>query len=176
MDFAQVAISLRPMKTKCDSTRSAQGSVEMSTFRQARRTVLSLCLSAWMTCLPILSASESCVLCQANCEQRCCCTQTHDDCSSPSQQCKAGVSAASKGSAPAHVPCSCACCQYRSVAVSAPQNEGQRTRYACGHVFVARVSLSRTAHPLSRVLRGGSAPETAERPLDRCVSLCRLAL
>lgn len=148
----------------------------MSTFRLARRTVLSLCMSAWIVTLPVLAASENCVLCQENCQERGCCTLPHNDCNSPSHRCNAGASAASKGGTPAHVPCSCACCQYRSVAVSAPRDEGQRTKYAGGRMLVARVALSRTAHPLSRIPRATDGPDTAERSLDRCVCLCRLAL
>ena len=145
----------------------------MSTVDVARKTVMSLCLSAWMTCLPVLLASQTCTGCSAECEQLGCCTLKTLRYLSLSDQDDSRIASLALSDLPTRRTCSCECCRVRSVAVRSLQNRRQQTPQDGVQAIICLHAQSDDEwhSSLSRLTSG---PTISERSLDRCVSLCRL--
>jgi len=149
----------------------------MSTVRLAQRTVLAICLSAWSICLPVLTASESCMLCSADYEKQCCCGLLGNGCrSSSTQQCNKCISETDKSEYPSRKTHSCPCCQYRSELVAAIQGQKKRTQREGGRLFVGLHIESDKLYTLLNVQPKIPITHITERSVDRCVCFCRLTI
>ncbi len=149
----------------------------MSTVRLAQRTVLALCLSIWTISLPVLTASESCMLCSVAHENQCNCSLLKNDCPSSSPQpCNKCVSGTPKNELPTRGPCSCPCCQYLSEIVSAIQAPKQRTQKEGGRIFFGLQVQPVKLHPVLNIHQAAPITHTAEQSVDRCICLCRLTI
>ncbi len=147
----------------------------MSTVHLTQRMVLTLFLSAWVICLPVLTASGRCITCSADYQKQCSCTLLKNECHSSSlQQCNKCITGTAQSELPARGPCPC--CQYRSEIVSALQVQKQRTQKEGGRIFVSLHVRPGKLHPLLNVHQVDPITQNAERSVDRCICLCSLTI
>ena len=147
----------------------------MFTATQIGRAVQALCLSAWVCCLPLLTAW--CVCCEDSCPSDSCCrSSVNEQCDS--EECHRHSCVAHRDHELPHhqLPCSCTCCPCHILGIVAPAiSSPQLTETESAECF----DIAPIDSEVIELAREGQRSLNRSRcapPLDRCSQLCRFMI